>query len=225
MKYHVEGTAVDIRSFSRNGCSPLIIAITQEDDRVELLNECLKQGCNDFVLALISEFDWARYLTPWPYPALNEGQRDFGGDAEQFLKFLEDKIIPSIRSSCQNFGVQISDIYLTGYSLGGLFAVYAAINSDAFKRIACVSGSLWYPYFKEHLADNKISGHIDRIYLSLGDKEAQSNDSLLSTVRLKTDQIYAILAKQTDVYYELNPGNHFTQTAARLAKGIAWISK
>ena len=33
--------------------------------------------------------------------------------------------------------------------LAGLFAVYATFQSDVFDRVASISGSLWFPDFRE----------------------------------------------------------------------------
>ena len=38
-----------------------------------------------------------------------------------------------------------SFIGIAGYSLAGLFALYALYKTDAFTRVASMSGSLWFP--------------------------------------------------------------------------------
>ena len=44
---------------------------------------------------------------------------------------------------------------IAGYSLAGLFALWAAWNSGYFRRVASVSGSLWYPGFTDYIRNNE----------------------------------------------------------------------
>ena len=64
----------------------------------------------------------------------------------------------------------------------------------------------------------------DKLYLSLGDREAKSRNKVLMTVQDNTealDTYYKDLG--IDVTWELNPGNHFKDAALRSAKGIMAI--
>ena len=64
----------------------------------------------------------------------------------------------------------------------------------------------------------------DKIYFSLGDKEANTRNPVLKTVQDKTIELseyFKILG--SEVIFELNPGNHFTDTILRSAKGIKAI--
>ena len=64
----------------------------------------------------------------------------------------------------------------------------------------------------------------DRLYLSLGDKEAKTRHPLLKTVQTCTESIAAHFKELgTDVTFEMNQGNHFTDVEWRIAKGIAAI--
>ena len=72
---------------------------------------------------------------------------------------------------------------IAGYSLGGLFALYAAYHCDEFRRVASMSGSLWFPDFREYVLSHDFANRPDRIYLSLGDKEAKTRNPVLKTVQ------------------------------------------
>jgi phosphopentomutase len=64
----------------------------------------------------------------------------------------------------------------------------------------------------------------DKLYLSLGDKEARTGNMLLKTVQDNTEQIVSHYRQLgLDVTWELNPGNHFRDAALRSAKGIRAI--
>lgn len=59
-----------------------------------------------------------------------------------------------------------------GYSLAGLFALWAAYQTDTFKAVAAASPSIWFPGFVDFMKDREI--HTKRVYLSLGDKEEKT---------------------------------------------------
>ncbi len=107
---------------------------------------------------------------------------------------------------------------------GGLFAIYSGYKTDIFRKIVSASGSMWYPNFAEFVKENKVSENVDKVYLSLGNKEKHSKNTLLKTVEDKTKEIYDSLGNINKVYEE-NEGNHFQDGALRVAKGIKWIMK
>ena len=113
---------------------------------------------------------------------------------------------------------------IAGYSLAGLFALYAAYRCAAFDRIASISGSLWFPDFMEYALSHEMPKRPEKLYLSLGDREACTKNSLLKTVQTNTETLaghYRDLG--CAVTWELNPGNHFRDAALRSAKGIRSI--
>ncbi len=62
------------------------------------------------------------------------------------------------------------------------------------------------------------------LYLSLGDKEAETGNQYLKTVQKNTESIvehYKSIG--VDVIWEMNTGNHFKDAALRSAKGILAI--
>lgn len=63
---------------------------------------------------------------------------------------------------------------ITGYSLAGLFAVYAIYRTDVFSG-GCMSGSVWFPGFKEYIFSRELKRRPDCIYFSLG---GQGNQDL-----------------------------------------------
>lgn len=112
---------------------------------------------------------------------------------------------------------------IAGYSLAGLFATWAAFNSRAFSRIASASGSLWYPDFARYVAERDFARIPECASFSLGSKESKTPSRLLRNVARGTDEVIAAFReKGVPVHFEMNPGNHFKEPAARMARAIAW---
>jgi len=110
---------------------------------------------------------------------------------------------------------------IAGYSLAGLFALYAMYQCDAFDRVASMSGSLWFQGFKEYVMSHELKKRPEKLYLSLGDKEARTRHPYLKAVQDNTEQIVSHYEQMgLDVTWELNPGNHFKDAALRSAKGV-----
>ena len=64
----------------------------------------------------------------------------------------------------------------------------------------------------------------DKIYFSLGDKEANTRNPILKTVEDNTRELSEYFKNLgSEVKFELNKGNHFTDIILRSAKGIKAI--
>ena len=110
---------------------------------------------------------------------------------------------------------------LAGYSLAGLFAVYALYRTDLFRRAASASGSFWYPSFADYAETHDFAAKPDAVSLSLGDREADARQPVLATVAQQTERIAALFrARGVPVQFVWNAGNHFQEPARRLASCI-----
>ena len=113
---------------------------------------------------------------------------------------------------------------IAGYSLAGLFALWAAWNSGYFRMVASVSGSLWYPGFADFTESHETAGKVEGVYLSLGDREDKGGSRIMRTVGESTARVErALREKGINTAYEMNNGGHFSDPEGRLAKGIAWV--
>lgn len=197
--------------------APLVILHTFNGEGRAVFDKCLEIGCANFTLAAIGGFNWNRDLSPWATPTIKNNRYGFGG-ADEYIEKLTDEILPEI---CGKLGFEPRFTAIAGYSLAGLFALYSAYRTDVFCRIASVSGSLWFPGFTEFAQSHDFAKTPDRIYLSLGDAEAKTRDKNLSSVQ-KNAEFLADLYRSRGITttFELNPGNHFTDTTGRTAKGI-----
>lgn len=203
--------------------NPLLIlhCFSEEEEAVvKLLKE---QEYFSFPLLCINNLDWQKDMCPWDSPALINTEKDFIGGADEYLSLLEKKIIPK---AVEIHGEEPSYYALAGYSLAGLFALYAGYRSSLFSRIASVSGSLWYPDFLSFAKEKKMLSKAERLYLSLGTEEAKTKHAVLSTIERKTREL--VEHYQSSGYcvnFELNPGNHFCEVEQRIEKAIRWIMK
>lgn len=206
---------------SENDGSPLVILNTYRNEGESVWNECQNLNCPPFSLAAIGNLDWNKDMSPWENPALYKNDNAFSGGADAYLSLLTEQIIPAI---CSSLPSKPSYIALSGYSLAGLFALYSAYKIDTFTRIASASGSLWFPGFTEYAESHDLIKKPDCIYLSLGDTEAKAKNKVLCSVQDNTERLCVLYkSKNIPVTFELNKGNHFTDAAGRMARGIKWI--
>lgn len=172
-------------------------------------------------LLFSAEADSGRDFTPWAAAAVWEGE-PFSGEGQAYLGFLLEDALPHLFEKYGYFDVK--DRLITGYSLGGLFSLWASAESGAFGQAASLSGSTWYPdftaYFATHLPDET-----KRFYLSLGDREPYGGPPVLRAVGVCTEKIYAILLeKQRDVVFEWNRGGHGKGIENRWRKALRWAA-
>ena len=160
--------------------------------------------------------DWNEELTPWAAPPAF-GRVPFGDGARQTLTFVTDSLLPAV----QGRGLDVSRCLLGGYSLAGLFALWAGYQCERFQGIVAVSPSVWYPGWIEYVATRKAFAKA--VYLSLGDKEERARNAVMAQVGKAIRRQHELLSAQTvDTILEWNPGNHFVDSEKRMAKGFAW---
>ena len=171
---------------------------------------------NEYQLCMISVsiHDWQGELSPWAAPAIF-GKHDFAGNASLLLPELESFWMWFEKDN----QIETNQLYLCGYSLAGLFSLWASSQTNLFKKIAAVSPSVWYLNFVEYMQQNPIQTR--EVYMSLGDKEANAKNKVMATVKDCFDAVIQILQKQDiALTYEYNPGNHFQDVELRMTKGI-----
>ena len=110
--------------------------------------------------------------------------------------------------------------YIGGYSLGGLFALFAACEKELFDGVMSVSGSLWYPGALEYFNEKSIGKRIGKIYMSLGDKESLTKNVEREKVGFNTEKLAEVFGRTKEVFFEYNRGGHFTDISERIAKSI-----
>lgn len=167
-----------------------------------------------YMLICVLIDDWFKDLTPWPFTAIY-GHNDFGDGAS----FTINKIIEEVVNPIKNINKKF---IIAGYSLAGLFSLWSITKSNLFYGCAAASPSVWYPDFLEYIKNNDIK--CNNIYLSLGDKEANSKNEVMASVKDKIEELYNILInKNINTTLKWNNGDHFKDSDLRLALGISDI--
>ena len=222
---------MEMKKFTVSGREAELYPAASENSPLAVFNSFSENGgvvralreinCPDLNLLCVKVLDWDRDLSPWYCPPLAKDEAPFAGGADGYLELLLTEILPSARGLIRGTP---SRVCIAGYSLAGLFALYALYKCDVFDRAASMSGSLWFPNFREYALENPLKRAPDKIYLSLGDREARTRHPLLKTVQENTEIIAEhFRAQNISVTYGLEPGNHFKNADMRSAKGIAAI--
>ena len=201
--------------------SPVIYLNTFHDESQKVYETAQATGCPPFTLVAISNLDWNQDMAPWDSPAAFKKGEPFTGGAGDYLRLLVEEIIPRAEKELVGPPAWRG---IAGYSLAGLFALYTIYQTDVFSRVGCMSGSLWFPGFKEYIFSHEPKRWPDCIYFSLGDREAKTRNPVLKTVQENTEEIQTFYQnKGIDTVFQLNPGNHFVQGIERTIAGIQWL--
>ena len=178
-------------------------------------------GCPPFTLVSISDLDWNHDMVPWDSPPVFKNSKPCIGGADDYIRLLTEEIIPTAEKEI------IGDSRwrgIAGYSLAGLFALYAVYQTDLFSRVSSMSGSLWFPGMKEYIFSHEPKCRPDCMYFSLGDKESKTRNRILKSVRQNTEEIHTFYQdKGIDTVFQLNSGNHYDHTVERIVAGICWL--
>lgn len=201
--------------------APVIYLPVVVGDGSEVYERCRELNCPPFTLVAIGGLNWNRELSPWECDGTVRDAEPFGGQAADFLDELLNRIIPEVESSLPYPPAWRG---IAGYSLAGLFSLWALWQTDAFDRAASASGSLWFPGFIDYAQKNTMAATPVAVYLSLGKKETKTPNRMMRHVLDDTHAMEKLLSNRGILTtFELNPGNHFAQTDLRMARGIHWI--
>lgn len=203
-----------------NGRAPAIFVIDSPEHPFDA--DTLGKNRRSTVVSIPVD-QWGDALTPWPAKAIYRGEPDYGGEAAQTLSALLDEVIPALEAA---HGLSPSAHAICGYSLGGLFALYALTHSDAFAACACLSGSVWYEGWVEHVRalPPNLAGRF--AYLSLGTKERRAARPILKTVQDCMEACTQILQEHgCQVEYRTGPGNHLQHIPERLYAGLTALDE
>ncbi len=202
--------------------APLVVFNHFTGDGEEIAESIAALGCESSLL-VVSALDWNRDMSPWESPPVMKNDAPYLGGASDYLSLLTGEIMPQ---AMRVIGGSPAFSAIAGYSLAGLFSLYSLYNCGVFSRAASVSGSLWFPGFEEYITEHDFMRKPQRIYLSLGDREAHVNNPVISSVREKTERIAGLFCSRgVDTLFELNPGNHFKDAEKRCVRAVAALLK
>lgn len=207
------GRNMNCYKYGNMGSSNVLIQMVDDHDLSWMENEIAvirQETEHDFSLVAFGVENWNKDLSPWESPAVF-GREGFGNGAKDTLEHILSEIPDDKRR-----------YYLGGYSLAGLFAIWAGYQTDVFSGIAAASPSIWFPGFIDYMKENQFRA--DMIYLSLGDREEKTRNPVMSKVgdcireageHFKNTGIMTTL--------EWNKGNHFKDVGIRTAMAFAWL--
>lgn len=206
---------MNIFEYGNPEASVILIQPVDDHDLAFLENEVafIKEMTDvDFKLLAVKVDAWNAALSPWEAPAVF-GKDAFAGNADQTLE--------DILTLCSDTN---KTYYIGGYSLAGLFALWAGCQTEVFKGVAAASPSVWFPGFTDYLKDHEMKSEC--VYLSLGDKESKTRNPVMAAVGEKIIEVFRSLEWQSiPCTLEWNQGNHFKDADKRTAKAFAWIMK
>lgn len=199
----------------------LLLQMTGEHELQSMDSEvaAIAQSAHHFLFAAIPVESWNDALSPWEAPAM-WGKDSFGGNAADTLRFLTEQVIPTLK---QQFALPENvRIILGGYSLAGLFALWASTQTALFSGVAAASPSVWFPGWMEFEQQHPIQAQ--RIYLSLGDREERTRNATMAAVGDNIRALHRELAgRGKDCTLEWNNGGHFKDADLRTAKAFGWV--
>ena len=206
-------TGMDVFEYGNRDAKIVLIQPVDEHDLGMIESEIAairERTARGFRLVTCKVNSWNRDLSPWRAPAVF-GREDFGEGAATTLS--------KILSFCTD---QAKTYYIGGYSLAGLFALWAAYQTDRFRGVAAASTSLCFPGLTDFMEERKILSR--HVYLSLGDREERARNPVMATVGDRMRAAYALLqARGMDCVLEWNEGNHFKDADLRTARAFAWV--
>ena len=206
---------MEVYKYGNDQASIVLIQMVGEHDLSIIKQEIVEiQKLTEmkFQFIAIKVNSWNHDLSPWNASAVL-GSEGFGDGAEHTLKEVLQLCTDSNKTYC-----------IGGYSMAGLFALWAACKTDRFAAIASASPSIWFPGFLNYMKQQKIQSNC--IYLSLGNKEEKTRNSVMAQVGDCIREAYAWFNEEgIQCTLEWNQGGHFKEPHVRTAKAFAWIMK
>lgn len=204
---------MEIYKYGDDQASIVLIQMVGEHDLSGIekeIHEIQKLTEMKFQLIALKVYNWNHDLSPWRAQAVfsNEG---FGDGAKKTLDEVMKLCTDSNKTYC-----------IGGYSMAGLFALWSAYQTNRFTAVASASPSIWFPDFLHYMKQQKIQTNC--IYLSLGNKEEKTRNSVMAQVGGCIRKAYDLLhAEGIQCTLEWNEGGHFKDPHLRTAKAFAWV--
>ena len=119
---------------SLEATAPIIYLNTVSGEGQKVFKEAQAVGCPPFTLIAVSGLDWNHDMAPWDSPAAFKKGEPFTSGADDYLRLLVEEIISRAE---KELPVPPAWRGIAGYSLAGLFALYAIYQTDVFSRVGC----------------------------------------------------------------------------------------
>lgn len=188
---------------------------------MDMLAEWIEPAMEKYgvTIVVITGMDWENVFSPWPAPGVPKGSPDFKGGSPEFLKLLQQTVIPQIDKTLDI--ANNAERTLVGVSMSGLFALWQWMVCDTFSNIASLSGSFWYEGLLDWMEKISIPSKSGKGYFLLGDQESKSKVKAFDSVCVNTQEIIKLLSTAgIDVEFQSVPGNHYANPIQRLDKAF-----
>jgi len=123
----------------------------------------------------------------------------YWGEADKFYRFLTSELVP-------NFSAENRERVLIGHSFGGLFTLYASLQSEPpFNHFVAISPSLWVNYsaFHTHYQQVEVLKFHDNTSILYGKNE------VINKVKSSCEALKTVLRSEEDVDFIEVEGNHY----------------
>ena len=211
-----------VRTFATERPEYLLI---QPSARHELKNDGLNReaeliaqaSTRGFVLAAFDTCQWARALMPWHDDAVSV-DCEVGLHARHTLCFVLHRLLPWLEHSYGRMPCIVG-----GYSLGAMWALWAACQTGKFGAVAAASPSLWIDRWSIYAQANPIMAQ--SVYLSLGDREEHCRNQRMRLIGDGVRRQHLLMQTQLGNHrttLEWNHGGHFGDEPQRTARAFAW---
>lgn len=136
----------------------------------------------------------------------------------ELLQYLENHLLGAIEAR-----YAFLPLVVGGYSLGGLFALWAATMTPVFKAVAACSPSLWMSGWEEYYESHPSKA--EYIYMSLGKKEEKTGKMpfrLVGNKCRRQHQRHLAEVGESHCCLRWHEGDHFADSEQRKAEAFAW---
>lgn len=219
MEILLENRKCHIFEFGVKPSPTVFLGISNRESELSDICGYLENSGISCTLFAFEASDWNRDFSPWE---MNVDDTFFHGGGKATLRWLENAAIPYAKELFPS-----SHLLISGYSLSGLFALWAFYETGLFEAAACCSGSLWFDRWIDY-AKSKTAPAGSIVYLSLGGKEANSPNPVMASIAMQYKLQADILKLDKNIaktVFELNSGGHFANPPKRIAKGIVWMAE
>ena len=168
---------------------------------------------SSFIICYVHVDDWTEDLIPWPDSKITK-DAGAGKRAAGTLNHILDIVLPALPDL---------PVIIGGYSLAGLFALWASTLSSRFDAVAAASPSLWISGWDTYAQSHTTLSRY--VYLSLGDREEISKNQAIARIGNRVREQHELLLEQLGdgaCTLVMEQGGHFTDNARRLARAFAW---
>lgn len=168
------------------------------------------KGRNDAIWVGLDPEERDDAFTPWKAEIPKIGH--FGGKGDRYLEETE-KRIKAVRDQ---HGLE-GKTGIMGVSLGGLFAVYAALRLPLFSWCVSISGSFWYPGWSDFL--DTVPSPLAQGYFCSGEDEGRGRKDALKDARTGSEKTAACF----HTTLVTDKGGHMSYQKERIAGALSWL--